>query len=70
MSFTQVGDVRAWLAVPISTPVQFNRETNISFRAASTTLQGRAKLMELSLVTHVPSGPIGYAWAGHFAWQK
>ena len=23
--------------------------------------------MELSLVTHVPSGPIGCAWAGHFA---
>ena len=34
------------------------------------TVQGRAKLMELSLVTHVPSGPIGCAWAGHFAWQK
>ena len=33
-------------------------------------VQGRAKLMELSLVTHVPSGPIGCAWAGHFAWQK
>ena len=33
-------------------------------------LQGRAKLMELSLVTHVPSGPIGCAWAGHLAWQK
>ena len=33
-------------------------------------LQGRAKLMELSLVTHVPSGPIGCAWAGHFVWQK
>ena len=33
-------------------------------------LQGGAKLMELSLVTHVPSGPIGYAWAGHFVWQK
>ena len=33
-------------------------------------LQGRAKLMELSLVTHVPSGPIGFAWAGHFARQK
>ena len=33
-------------------------------------IQGRAKLMELSLVTHVPSGPIGCAWAGHFAWQK
>ena len=32
-------------------------------------IQGRAKLMELSLVTHVPSGPIGCAWAGHFAWQ-
>ena len=38
--------------------------------AMSLTLQGRAKLMELSLVTHVPSGPIGCAWAGHFAWQK
>ena len=33
-------------------------------------IQCRAKLMELSLVTHVPSGPIGCAWAGHFAWQK
>ena len=33
-------------------------------------LQGRAKLMELSLVTHVLSGPIGFAWAGHFDWQK
>ena len=33
-------------------------------------VQGRAKLMELSLVTHVPSGPMGCAWAGHFAWQK
>ena len=33
-------------------------------------VQGRAKLMELSLVTHVPSGLIGCAWAGHFAWQK
>ena len=33
-------------------------------------IQGRAKLMELSFVTHVPSGPIGCAWAGHFAWQK
>ena len=33
-------------------------------------VQGRAKLMELSWVTHVPSGPIGCAWAGHFAWQK
>ena len=33
-------------------------------------IQGRAKLMELSLVTHVPSRPIGCAWAGHFAWQK
>ena len=33
-------------------------------------IQGRAKLMELSLVTHVPSGPIGCAWAGRFAWQK
>ena len=33
-------------------------------------LQGGAKLMELSLVTHVPSWPIGCAWAGHFAWQK
>ena len=33
-------------------------------------IQGRAKLMELSLVTHVPSVPIGCAWAGHFAWQK
>ena len=26
--------------------------------------------MELSLVTHVPSWPIGCARAGHFAWQK
>ena len=26
--------------------------------------------MELSLVTHVLSGPIGYERAGHFAWQK
>ena len=26
--------------------------------------------MELSLVTHVLSGPIGCALAGHFAWQK
>ena len=33
-------------------------------------IQGRAELMVLSLVTHVPSGPIGCAWAGHFAWQK
>ena len=33
-------------------------------------VQGREKLMELSLVTHVPSGPIGCAWAGHFARQK
>ena len=33
-------------------------------------IQGGAKLMELSLVTHVPSGPIGCALAGHFAWQK
>ena len=33
-------------------------------------VQDRAKLIELSLVTHVPSGPIGCAWAGHFAWQK
>ena len=33
-------------------------------------VQGRAKLMELSLVTHIPSRPIGYALAGHFAWQK
>ena len=33
-------------------------------------IQGGAKLMELSWVTHVPSGPIGCAGAGHFAWQK
>ena len=33
----------------------------------SGSVQGRAKLMELSLVMHVPSGPIGFAWAGHFA---
>ena len=33
-------------------------------------IQGQAKLMELSLVTHVPSGPIGCGWAGHFAWQE
>ena len=33
-------------------------------------LQGRAELMELSLVTHVPSGPIGCVSAGRFAWQK
>ena len=33
-------------------------------------IQGQAKLMELSLETHVPLGPIGCAWAGHFAWQK
>ena len=28
------------------------------------------EIMELSLLTHVLSGPIGCAWAGHFAWQK
>ena len=33
-------------------------------------VQGRAKLMELSLVTQVPSGPIGCAGAGHFARQN
>ena len=32
-------------------------------------IQGR-EIMKLSLVTDVPSGPIGSAWAGHFAWQK
>ena len=40
------------------------------FMFAKHSLQGQAKLMELSLVTHVPSWPIGCAWAGHFAWQK
>ena len=40
------------------------------FLFADNCIQGRAKLMELSWVTHVPSGPMGCAWAGHFAWQK
>ena len=42
-------------------------EIAIEFPSA---VQGREKLKELSFETHVPSAPIGCAWAGHFAWQK
>ena len=42
-------------------------EIAIEFPSA---VQGREKLKELSFETHVPSAPIGCAWACHFAWQK
>ena len=55
---------------PSRTPTLCYVFTREGERMGTLALQGRAKLMELSLVTHVPLGPIGCAWAGHFSWQK